>query len=619
MTLTKTFISVSALVLLLFLAVPLIAQDTKNIGDVSDGNRAQPVHLLKLYDERGVVIHPDDVPVIPFSARETCRQCHDYAKIGGGWHFNPASDTTSPGRPGEPWIYVNRAAVTQIPLSYRRWTGTYRPEQIGMSSFGFTGTFGRQTAGGGVSEDERFEEMNDALRWQISGKLEINCLSCHDAEPGHNQAEYAQQTVRQNFRWAAAASSGFVSMRGAARDMPDNFDMYGLALPEKADAVRPSLSYARSRFDDRGRVLFDIARRVPSGRCYFCHSSKVVDPSRPERWEFDEDVHLRAGMTCVDCHRNGLDHMMVRGYEGESLNSVSATLSCKGCHMENGRMGAPLPLHRGIPAVHFDKLACTACHSGPWPDRTTFRVKTARAHSLGIPNADKADDALPQVMEPVFAAGPDEKIAPHRAVWPSFWAYEAADSLRLVLPENVGPFVSDLILKDTARVVGRWLTLTDQDVATVLTFLRHQDSSAGMPVFISGGKLHQLSSDSTIERREHRAAEPYLWPYAHDVRAKSRSLGVQGCSDCHDTDAPFFFGKVAVATPFVAQEDTLVRMTHFQKGSAASAWTFAMSFFFRPWLKVLIIASFLVLAAVVILSMFQGLSRLIHALSAGEE
>jgi hypothetical protein len=612
-------VSVSAVLSFLALGAPLAAQGTKDIGDNSDGNRAQPVHLLKLYDERGVNIQPGDSPIVPFSTRETCRQCHNYGKISSGWHFNPASDSIPPGRPGEPWIYVNRAAVTQLPLSYRRWAGTYVPEQIGMTAFKFTSTFGRQAAGGGVSEDERFEDVNDALRWQISGKLDVNCLSCHDAEPGHNQAEYSQAVTRQNFRWAATASSGFASMRGAARDMPDNFDMYGLALPEKADAVRPMLSYNRNRFDERDRVLFDVERRVPAGRCYFCHSTKVIDPAVPERWESDEDVHLRAGMTCVDCHRNGLDHQMVRGYEGEKGPASAATLSCKGCHMENGRMGAPKPLHVGIPAVHFDKLTCTACHSGPWPDKTTLRVKTARAHSLGIPNADKTDDALPQIMEPVFASQADGKIAPHRAVWPSFWARMAGDSLRLIQPELVGPFVSDLIIKDTSRVIGRWLTLTDRDVAKVLVFLRHQDSTAGTPVFISGGKLHQLVSDTTIERHDHKAAEPYLWPYAHDVRSKARSLGVRGCGDCHDTDASLFFGKVAVATPFVAQSDTLVRMTRYQEGNVVSAWTFAMSFFFRPWLKAIIITSFLTIAAVVVLAAFQGLSRLIRALSAGEE
>src|SRR5512140_1441962 len=164
------FVSAGAVLSLLVLGTHVRAQGTKNIGDISDGNRAQPVHLLKLYDERGVVIQPGDVPVVPFSTRETCRQCHDYAKISAGWHFNPASDSIAPGRPGEPWIYVNRAAVTQLPLSYRRWSGTYSPEQVGMSSFKFMSTFGRQTAGGGVGEDERFEKVDDALRWEISGK-----------------------------------------------------------------------------------------------------------------------------------------------------------------------------------------------------------------------------------------------------------------------------------------------------------------------------------------------------------------------------------------------------------------------------------------------------------------
>src|SRR5207244_11240622 len=31
----------------------------------------------------------------------------------------------------------------------------------------------------------------------------------------------------------------------------------------------------------------------------------------------DLDFHIRASMSCVDCHRNGVDHMIVRGYEGE--------------------------------------------------------------------------------------------------------------------------------------------------------------------------------------------------------------------------------------------------------------------------------------------------------------
>ncbi|RPH35669.1 hypothetical protein EHM92_05810, partial [bacterium] len=89
MTAIDKSLFVAALLSFLTPGISLRAQDTKNIGDISDGNRSQPVHLLKLYDERGVVIQPEDSPVVPFSTRETCRQCHDYAKISGGWHFDP--------------------------------------------------------------------------------------------------------------------------------------------------------------------------------------------------------------------------------------------------------------------------------------------------------------------------------------------------------------------------------------------------------------------------------------------------------------------------------------------------------------------------------------------------
>ena len=43
-------------------------------------------------------------------------------------------------------------------------------------------------------------------------------------------------------------------------------------------------------------------------------------------------------------------------------------LTCEGCHAEGNAMGAPHPDHEGIPPVHFAKMTCTACHSGPLPE-----------------------------------------------------------------------------------------------------------------------------------------------------------------------------------------------------------------------------------------------------------
>jgi hypothetical protein len=84
-------------------------------------------------------------------------------------------------------------------------------------------------------------------------------------------------------------------------------------------------------------------------------------------------------------------------------------------------MGAPKPQHKGIPLVHFEKLACTACHCGPWPKEQAGLVKTSRAHALGTTYAQKADKALPHIIYPVFARQEDGKIAPHKMIWPAFW------------------------------------------------------------------------------------------------------------------------------------------------------------------------------------------------------
>lgn len=369
------------------------AQEQK-LGDVRDGNRSVPVHLIDLLDEEGTTIRPDDDPLMPFSIRETCSgdDCHNYQTISSGWHFNAADPDVPPGRRGQPWILVDWQTATQIPLSYRPWPGTFRPEQVDMLPFEFLRYFGRHTPGGGIGDDEESQSLEFFQRWLVSGQLEANCLSCHDAEPAHDQAEYATQIARQNFRWAAAASSGFAHVGGSARQMPDTYDIYFGAMLDDPSLIPPSVSYDESRFTSKGKVFFDIKREVPLERCYFCHSTKVIDEANPDRWTLDEDVHLAAGMTCVDCHRNGLDHAIIRGYEGEaqaSANPFAAESTCEGCHLGEasalvpraGRLGAPQPDHPGIPSAHFEKLTCTACHSGPWAAPETYRVKTSRARA----------------------------------------------------------------------------------------------------------------------------------------------------------------------------------------------------------------------------------------------
>src|SRR5207237_9018301 len=104
-----------------------------------------------------------------------------------------------------------------------------------------------------------------------------------------------------------------------------------------------------------------------------------------------------------------------------------------------GRNAAPRPLHRGMPTLHFDKLSCTACHSGPRPSDATTLVQTSMSHQLGVARRQTSDAAAPTIQQPVFLR--DErtgKLTPNRLLYPSFWArLDDALALRPILPEQV--------------------------------------------------------------------------------------------------------------------------------------------------------------------------------------
>ncbi|MDH4239532.1 MAG: hypothetical protein OEW48_08215 [Phycisphaerae bacterium] len=596
----------------LVLALSAVASDGQNkIGDVSDGSLAVPVHVIGLLDGEGDKISPDIEPVLPFSTRQTCSACHSYEVISQGWHFNAADVNAVPGRKGQPWIFVDPGTCTQIPLSYRPWAGAFHPEKLGITTFKFTQLFGRQMPGGGPGELES-DDPDDLVRQDVSGMLENNCLGCHNAAPGQDQAEYAGQVARQNFRWAAAAACEIASVKGAAVTQPDTYD------PLMGDAI--ATTYRENTFDHEKKVSFNITRKVPDQRCYFCHSNIEVGGHGPEEWEADEDVHLAAGLTCVDCHRNGLDHNIVRGYEGEdaaSQNPLAASTSCKGCHTQ-GRLGAPVPQHPGIPPVHFEKLTCTACHSGPWPEQMTYRGKTSRAHALGTHNSNKSADALPHILYPVFAQQSGGKIAPHKLIWPAFWA-----SLK---DENVTPIPLNLAKRAAGKVIGRrmllptgdWPALTAEHITKALTLLSSDESVEGEAVYICGGKLYGLDESGKLgEPQEHPAAQPYIWPIAHNVRPAAQSLGAHYCTDCHATDAPFFFGAVDVDSPLASGQDAAKEMVEFQDINSFYARAFAFSFVFRPWLKVVALGSCALIGVVLLLYGLKALACVVKALSQG--
>ncbi|MHC4337644.1 MAG: hypothetical protein ACYSTG_06805, partial [Planctomycetota bacterium] len=260
------------------------------------------------------------------------------------------------------------------------------------------------------------------------------------------------------------------------------------------------------------------------------------------------------------------------------------------------------------PTVHFDKLACTACHSGPWPEQETIRTKTSRAHALGTLAARKSPNALPHIVYPVLAEQQDGKITPHKLFWPAFWAFSKDGAVTPIDLETLNKTAGRIIARQRPASPGDWRPVSDEQIIKVLKSLSSRQPDKGQPVYVAGGKLHSLDDKGTLIAEEHNAARPYLWPIAHNVRPAAQSLGVKSCQDCHSTDAPFFFGDVAIDSPLASQKDTVKRMVEFQDINVRYARLFAMSFVFRPWLKVVALASCAVLAAVLLLYALKALA-----------
>jgi hypothetical protein len=425
-----------------------------------DGARISPVHRIPLSDEENQRIVSTVPGSRPFSAKMTCGVCHDYEKIHGGNHFGGIGE----GRPGEPWIVVDEKSGTQVPA-----------DSLDLSAWEFTRRFGSHWPGGGISDPE--DKLSDPdARWDISGGLEINCLACHSQSHRQDLSEWARQIGRENFRWAATAAAGIGEVDGMASRMPDWWNVYMGSNPDdQVYAVPPSVDYDSAQFDSKHRVWFEIGR--PEDRnCLQCHSAHPVGA---RRMDVPGDVHAASGLACVDCHRNGEDHQMLRG--------TTDVMSCSACHMEGGLIagqgGAPVAIHRGIPPVHFETMTCTACHSGILPGEEPQGVRTSRANRLGIYGRAQWYTESPFIVEPVYVRNDEGKIEPRRMMWPAFWAYSDGVPLDedLVREAAVG-------VLDGARQVG-----------DVLARLAGAESAMGEPLFAAGGTLYRRNADGELD------------------------------------------------------------------------------------------------------------------------
>ena len=610
-------------------APSVLAQDAPEaVTRLRTDSRSPYVHRITLYDHDAEAIDPSDPQAPPYSPAMTCGKCHPVAQIGHGWHFNADEPDVERGRAGEPWIYSDPATGTQLPLSARGWEGTYKPADVGLSNWQFVKRFGRHIPGGGLGDPDRktIDESDESLRWDISGPLQIDCMFCHSADQRHDPAEAKRQIEKENFKWSPPAALGLGVLRGEARRLPDDFDPFAPPNPDFPEQAGPVIEYDASRFDADDRVFFNVTRRIPSERCYFCHSFRQVGSIDREAWHSDRDIHLTAGMICVDCHRNGLDHMITRGDLNENAAFEAQTLTCRGCHLgqgplssgpdgETGRLGAPYPQHKGMPPIHFRKLTCTACHSGPWPQMNAKRFQTSLNHGLGLPTRERGENDAPTILGPIFAGPdlelrPDAKLAPHRMIWPAFWGVLRAQKITPLPLDRVQRAANKLAKRAKAKHSDENTPLADEDVIMLMKQLSTGTSDHETIVYIRDGRSHLLADDGKLVMQQHAAGDPYLWPIAHDVRPAGQSLGIRGCTDCHADDAPIYFGNMAAADEAGAELRPMQVMHEIRYGDDPTlARTWGLSFRMRTAFKYFGFICAGLIAAVLLRNGLGGLGR----------
>lgn len=612
-----------------------------------------------LRDEHGAVIDPikEINASVPYSPRQTCGApgCHDYEKITRGYHFTqgmgeaPTAEqqarigwATSPGNFGGNWC-------SPAPLyRYLSPKENSSPARMDMSAFDFFASpCGACHPGGGSAEfdrsgkrydrwmadpasgfapgaENRFDGDYHKARWSESGVLEADCLLCH--QPSYDYAARQAQLGRQNFRWAATAGARLGKVSGSVK---------------VSEAVQ--VDYDLDRFNPDGTLKLKVIRSPRNEACLSCHAQPGWK-KRGANYRARTDVHLRAGLLCVDCHPAGSsatdprinsreEHQIAKGDDPGGLvrNDLDNTVvGCAECH-DSGKHGAPIPTHRSLPALHLDRIACQACHiperlvmpaevqasevynPAPWISTASKRLWTfygpdgrVRNH-YGFLEIMGYDDKPTEPFRPVLFRYKG-KVYPGNRVHSTWPGLEIEGQSALLQPR-----MSDIVKmwsahsNDPARypLLGRIVDDTGdgvpeinrpEEIDAIIASVRQALEDAHYPlehtrvVWVMNDRVYRSGTAYRLVPKHDYEASPFAntHTYNHDVYPARAALGTQGCTDCHSHRSPFFRAAVttlpfgAEGKPATVQQWRLLGMT--RAGVWLGAWRESTLKPAAPWL-----------------------------------
>jgi len=624
-----------------------------------------------LKDEAGNIIDPvHNVNTDkPYSPKQTCgaNGCHNYNKITEGFHFTQGKGekvpevfakrynwVSSPGNYGGTWC-------SPAPL-YRQLAPkkNNNARMIDMTSFDFvTATCGNCHPGGGPLEYDREGNRYDEFmkkqgmksgedngldgdyfkaRWIDTGVIEADCLLCH--MPEYNFKERNKHLANLNFKWAATAGSGFGSVDGSIKDNK----------PVK-------VTYDKSKFDEEGRVIVHIAPEPRNETCLQCHK-KPDWKKRGAAFSVRTDVHIAAGLRCVDCHAAGSKavdkriqgkevHQFGKGDDpsGWVRNDLDNSMrTCDTCHI-NGWRNAPIAKHSWLPPLHMEKLSCQACHIpsravksalvqasdvfNPAPRITPppKHIWTFYDQEMKFWNHYGELDLFTAMDQPTDITRPTlfkykGKIYPGNRVHSSWVGFEEEgknglnqlfmkDFFQMLMQHQTDPSKNYPELSQIKDDNNDGIIEVNRpdEVDALLISVKNFLSNTGFPlegkrlVWVSDNKVYYSSKESReIPRKEYEAtAYASVYKFSHDIAPAKAALGAKGCTDCHRSGSLFFEGRI-LKEIFSSKDGKPVWIPNYEILGLSNAWIKIGSFreeLLKPLLYVL--TGLLIILAILII------------------
>lgn len=587
-----------------------------------------------LRDETGEIINPvaDLNAHQPYSPRQTCGAsgCHDYDLITEGYHFTQGAGeepteiqkrrflwASTPGNFGGNWC-------SPAPL-YRYLSPKHNDSAatMDMTAFTFfTSLCGACHPGGGSAEfdrdgrrydhwmkdpesgftsgaDNNFDGDYHKARWSDTGAMEADCLLCHMPEYGYSERQ--KQLGNWNFRWSATAGAGLASVTGSVKD-----------------GKPVDIAYDKKHFNPDGTIEPFMVRSPRNEACLSCHAQPGWK-KRGANFHSRTDVHLRAGMRCVDCHPAGSSatdpringrevHQFGKGDDPGGLvrNDLDNTLvSCQDCH-DTGRLGAPRAEHRGLPPLHLERIACQACHI---PERLVMPIQLQASDVFNpaprISSSGKKlwtfygvdgqwrnhygylemmgyDDKPTERFRPVLARykGQIHPVNRIHSAWPGI-EIEGQEGL-------MQPRMSDIYRMWTAHhgdptKYPSLARITDdngdgvpevnrpEEIDALIEAVSQMLADIDYPmagkrvVWVFNDRVYRSGTDYRLVEKGDWEASPFanVHKYSHDILPANAAIGSKGCTECHSLDAPFLFASV-MERPFDDQAAQAVMVPQYR-------------------------------------------------------